>query len=412
MEKTNIQELITKWSNTAELGSMSIENLSEDLKENMAILMEAQDNIKVMNEGMSTTSIGELGASAAYKPISLALMRRTFPALFAQNCVGIQAMNTPVGLAYVLRVIYGESSGVNGPEAAWDQVPIYSGFSGSTSGTSATYSTSGAGTGASTSEAEAWKIGTDFPQLKLILESVAITAKSRKLAASFSLEAAEDISAMQNIDIQREIVRVLQYEIIAEMDREIIGKLKTTAVTGTGGAAAKQLDLNATSGTSFVDGRWSQEQISSIVTSIVHQSNTIAVTTRRGAGNFAIVSPAVATALQAARPNFCGNDPKVNPTQAGVAEIGTINSTIKVFRDQYASGDYALVGYKGEGQNDAGVILSPYIMNAMNTATDYRDFSPVIGVRSRYAVTDSLLGAGRYYRLVQYSNLSKIIAGY
>lgn len=418
-EKLEIQKLVDKWSNTEKLGEFSIASLDEDLKQSMAVLLENTITQKPVLPSLSeasfansTTSVGELGSDAAYKPISLALMRRTMPVVFAQKTVGFQPMRTPVGLAYALRVIYSNIDGSNGPEAAWDQVPIYSGFTGSTSGASGIYTTSASGTGVTTDVGEAWAIGTDYPQLKVILEQVAIIAKSRKLAASFSLETAQDISAMHNIDIQRELTRVLQAEIIAEMDREIIAKLRATAVTGTGGAAAKVLDLNATSGTSFVDGRYSQEQISSLVTSIIHQANVIATSTRRGAGNFAVVSGAIATVLQAARPSFQGVKAKVNPTRAGVAEIGTLNGDITIYRDQYATDDYALVGYKGEGQNDCGLIISPYLMNAVNTGQDPNTFAPRIGVMSRYAITDSLLGSGRYYRLNIYKNLSKIIAGY
>ena len=421
LEKIEIQKLVEKWSNTEKLGDFSIASLDENLKESMAQLLEnvvSQKSVtRQINEASfanSTASVGELGSTAAYKPISLALMRRTMPVVFAQKAVGFQPMRTPVGLAYALRVIYNHLDGTNGPEAAWDQVPIYSGFTGSTSGASATYSSAAdTGTGVETSVGEAWSIGTDYPQLKVVLEQVAIIAKTRKLAASFSLETAQDISAMHNIDIQRELIRVLQAEVIAEMDREIIAKLKTTAVTGTGGAPAKVLDLNATSGTpGYVDGRWSQEQISSLVTSIIHQANVIAISTRRGAGNFAIVSAGVATALQAARPSFQGVTTKVNPTRAGVAEIGTLNGDITIYRDQYATDEYALVGYKGEGQNDCGIILSPYLMNVVNTGQDPNTFAPRIGVMSRYAITDSLLGSGRYYRLINYHNMNKVVAGY
>jgi hypothetical protein len=419
LEKIEIQKLVEKWSNTEKLGDFSIASLDENLKESMAQLLEnvvSQKSVtRQINEASfanSTASVGELGSTAAYKPISLALMRRTMPVVFAQKAVGFQPMRTPVGLAYALRVIYNHLNGTNGPEAAWDQVPIYSGFTGTTSGASATYSASAAGTGVDTSVGEAWSIGTDYPQLKVVLEQVAIIAKTRKLAASFSLETAQDISAMHNIDIQRELIRVLQAEVIAEMDREIIAKLRTTAVTGTGGAPAKVLDLNATSGASYVDGRWSQEQISSLVTSIIHQANVIAISTRRGAGNFAVVSSGVATALQAARPSFQGVTAKVNPTRAGVAEIGTLNGDITIYRDQYATDEYALVGYKGEGQNDCGIILSPYLMNVVNTGQDPNTFAPRIGVMSRYAITDSLLGSGRYYRLINYHNMNKVVAGY
>lgn len=418
MDKKNIHELVAKWSNKEEVGGLSVENLSEEMKEQMAVCLENVDSQKAVaiNEDFtnSTTGIGELGSTAAYKPISLALFRRTLPYLFAQKTIGLQSMSTPVGLAYALRVIYAHKDGVNGPEAAWDQVPVYSGFTGSTSGFSATYSISGAGTGVDTSVAEAWKIGTDYPQLKLILQSLAIAAKTRKLGASFSLESAQDIQAMHNIDIQREIVKVLQYEIIAEMDRELLSKLKVTACTASGGEAAGILDLGATSGTSYVDGRWSQEKISALVTAIIHQSNKIAITTRRGRGNFVIVSPAIATVLGSARPSFQGNNVSVDQINTSVAEIGTLNNTIKVYLDQYATDDYFLVGYKGPDNNDCGIILSPYVQNAMSTAVDPNDFSPRIGVMSRYALTDSLLGAGRYYRYTRCLNLSGsgIIAGY
>jgi len=420
--KYNIAEVMKKWSDSEELGRLSIGDLSEDLQENMATLLENQESVDfngddVLNEANfsnSTNSITQLGQDSAYKPIALALVRRTFPALFANKVVGVQAMSTPVGLAYALRIIYADRSNNNvGPEAAWDQVPTYSGFTGSTSGTSATYSTSGSGTGVNTSAGENWQIGTDYPQLKLQLEQVAIVAKTRKLAASFSLEAAQDIRAMHNLDIEREIVNVLQYEIIAELDRELISKLKTTAVTGTGGAAAVQLDMNQTqsSATSYIDGRYSQEQLASMVTSIIHQANVIATSTRRGAGNFVVVSPTVSTALQSVRPAFSGNDASVNATQAGVAQIGTLNGNITVYRDQYATDDYALVGYKGPGQNDCGVIYSPYISGVMNRTIAQEDFSPRIGVMSRYAITDSLLGSGRYYRLMTFANMSKVVSG-
>jgi hypothetical protein len=213
---------------------------------------------------------------------------------------------------------------------------------------------------------------------------------------------------MHNLDVEREIVNVLQYEVIAELDRELIYKLKATAVDTTkGGYAAATLDM----ATSAVDGRWSQEKIASLVTSIVHQSNVISWKTRRGSGNFVVVSPSVATALQAARPAFTGLSTNVAGQMPGVSMIGTINNMITVYLDQYATSDYALVGYKGPGTSDAGVIYSPYIMGVMNRAVAQENFSPRIGVMSRYAITDSLLGAGRYYRLINFSNMNSVIAG-
>jgi hypothetical protein len=94
-----------------------------------------------------------------------------------------------------------------------------------------------------------------------------------------------------------------------------------------------------------------------------------------------------------------------------MAAIGKLNGTLEVYRDQYAHTDYALVGYKGPGISDAGIIFSPYIMGLTNRAISPNDFTPRVGVMSRYAVVSNLLGAGRYYRLIPFYNVNKLIAG-
>ena len=419
-EKYDVKELVKKWSNTEKYKGMSVENLPEAQQETMSILLENHDTLNLDKEMLaesqfanSISSISQLDHGSVYKPLTMALVRRTFPALFAQKIVPVQAMNFPVGIAFALRVLYQDiSNGNTGVEMAWDNIQAYSGFSGSTSGTSGTYSTSGSGTGVYTSAAEAWQIGSTYPQAKIKLDQTAIVAKTRKLAASWSLESSQDISALHQIDIDRLVLETLQYEVLAELDRELIAKIKTTAVTGTGGEAAKQFDLTTTavSNSSYIDGRWSQEQISQIVTSIIHQSNKISKSTRRGRGNFAVVSSAVATALQSARPMFTGIDTNVTGPNPSVAEIGTLNGDIKIYLDQYATDDYSCVGYNGNTVQDGGVIYSPYLWS-VNRAIAQEDFSPRIGVMDRYALTDSLLGSGRYYRLNTYSNMSKVVPG-
>ena len=94
-----------------------------------------------------------------------------------------------------------------------------------------------------------------------------------------------------------------------------------------------------------------------------------------------------------------------------MTDIGTINGNITVYHDTYhaTTSDSALVGYKGSGISDAGLIYSPYIMGLMNRAIDPEDFSPRVGVMSRYAMTDNLLGAGRYYRRLEVNNLNTLI---
>ena len=439
--------LIKKWEQAE--GKMSVKDIKDRyVKENLSTLLENQERKdfngqEVLGESsQGSINYGSLGGFSSgetasdswiFRPIALALVRRTFPDLFAHKVVGVQAMSTPVGLAYALRVIYDDG---NGNEAAWDKVPEYGGYTGSKFGSSGTlqgafnnqsadsgvYDTSG--TGVATSAGEAWTIDNtcntaesavdgcgDWPQLKMRIDQLAITAKTRKLAASFSLEAAQDVKAMHGIDIEREMVQFLQYEVTAELDREIITRMKTAAVnTANGGESIGAIDLTGGASSVGIDGRWSGEKYMNIISAIVYQANKIAVSTRRGPGNFVIVSPAIATALQAAGHQFVAYNQNVNATQV-MAALGKLNGTMDVYRDQYARAEYALVGYKGPGISDTGIIFSPYIMGLTNRAISPADFTPRVGVMSRYAITDTLLGSGRYYRLIPFFNVNKLIPG-
>ena len=446
--------LIKKWESAE--GKMSIKDIKDRyVKENLATLLENQERKdfngqEVLTEAtQGAMNYGNLGGytdgaaasdSWIFRPIALALVRRTFPDLFANKVVGVQAMSTPVGLAYAMRVLYDDD---NGNEASWDKVPEYAGYTGSQRGTSGdlegafnntsadtgVYDTSA--TGVATSAGEAWLLpdnrtyaatstsgtttisdsSTAWPQLKMRIDQLAITAATRKLAASFSLEAAQDVKAMHGIDIEREMVQFLQYEITAELDREIIARMKTAAVnTDNGGEVISAIDLTGGVNSTGIDGRWSGEKYMNIISAIIYQQNKIAVTTRRGPGNFVIVSPAIATALQATGHTFVNYNQNVNPTQV-MAAIGKLNGTMEVYRDQYARAEYALIGYKGNGISDCGIIFSPYIMGLTNRAIHPADFTPRIGVMSRYAITDTLLGSGRYYRLIPFYNVNKLIPG-
>ena len=458
------QMLVEKWSKAP--GQLSIADIKDQyVKDNISVLLQNQQTKNIEQElfvenafatGTGTVSVagnpaGNIPAGGAgngvFAPISMALVRRTFPALFANKVVGVQAMSTPIGLAYAIRYFYRENPQEPGltsgyKEVGWDNVPEYSGFTGSNANHS---NPDWADTAATTSaekmfgeaaegwnDAEEWNLGrpwdknpadTDvktYPQISFQIDRQPIVAKARKLGASFSLESAMDVKAMHDIEVERELINMIQYEIVAEQDREILGRMiQASQRTGRaqtsdsdkpnlwvewGGAKATEFDLAQS------DGRWSQEKYATIITAIVDKANEIAMKTRRGAGNFVVVSPRVASALQAAGPQFCRNTSFVDATTV-FPEIGSINETIKVYRDQYAQSDYALVGYKGPGISDAGIIYSPYVTGLTSRAVDPQDFSPRVGVMSRYAITDTLLGSGRYYRLIKFNNLDKLIYG-
>lgn len=428
-DKNYKMKCLAKWMNKP--GKLSVASIpNEELRTNLAVLLENQENYnpEMLNEdSTSTSNFGSNGGDGArWSPISLALVRRSYYEAFAHKVVGFQAMTGPVGLAYALRKIYdipgmpGSSTfsgGSDAYEAAFRALNTYSGYTGSnaqsayaSSAVDGWYNFSSSatagkfGTGAVLSAAEAWKVGTTMPQLRLFMDKVAIEAKTRKLAASFSLEAAQDLKAMQNLDIEREMLEILSVEIPGERDREIIGRMIQAALNSDNGGAATVATLSADTS----DGRWSQEKFANITNAIVKLSNDIATLTLRGAGNFVIVSPRVATALQSSGPQFTAISVDVNASTT-VAEIGKINNNIIVYRDNLAPVDYALVGYKGSTISDTGIIVSDYITSLTNRAVRPDDFGVNIGVMSRYAITDSLLGSGRYYRILKILNLDKVI---
>lgn len=343
-----------------------------------------------------------------FAPIAMALVRRVFPQLFANNFVGVQPLNGPVGLAYALRFLYNDPFSKEAVEAAWKAVPEYSGFSGSTQGTKGMRDQ---GTATDTQIAEPWKVAgegeKEMPSIGIMFSRQAIVAKSRKLAASFSVESIQDIQKMQNINIITEMLDFLQREMALELDRETINKCRKIARKVT----FERGKVNYAGEDDAWNGRWSQERFSTLVTQLINLNNDIHTATRIAAGNACVVSPRVATILQSMNVVFTRNTSEVNAT-AATPEIGTLNGSIKVYRDSFAGDvgqDYALFGYKGSGNSDCGIIYCPYVTGLVNQAKDPNDFSQRIGIMSRYAFAENMLGAENYYRLAVIEGLGEVL---
>lgn len=426
-------QILEKWMNAK--GKLSVASIADPyLRRNAAILLEnlskkenyiAESAPNLYEADITTTNYGSnAGDGARFQPIAMALLRRTYTDYFAHKCVGFQTMQGPVGLVYALRKVYdipgvpGSSSYLGGSdayEAGFRALNEYSGYTGSSAGsalstaTSAIYDFSNSatagrfGTGATTSAAELWKIGSTMPQLRLFHDKKAVEAKTRKLAASFSLETAQDLRSMHNIDVEREMLEVLAREIPAERDREVIGRMMQAALNPTlGGAAAITFDVSGT------DGRWSQEKIANLINAVVKIAGDIATYTMVGAANFCICSPRVAAAFAAAGGQFTSYSSDVNIATT-VSEVGKINGTITVYRDALAPTDYCLLGYKGPSTQDTGIVVCDYITMLTNKAIRPDDFGVNIGCLSRYDIIDSLLGSGRYYRVIKVNNLDRVM---
>lgn len=352
--------------------------------------------------------------------VIIPVTRRIFGNLAMHETAGVQPMNQSIGMAFALRNQYGANGkggyASQGTELGYNLIDsAFTGASGNnyTGSLSGTYWDSYAGSngyvnsvsgfndgqGAKLGQSEWWNIGEDMPMVQFSLEKQVIEAKSRKLGAQWSLELEEDMRNMHGLDTKEEMINIASYEIEAEIDRQILTEQVKAA-----------LNANNVSTWSPVsaDGRHQLERISTLYTHLLDKSNQIAVTTRRGAANFAIASPRVCSILQRysdGSGDAAGKKTNVNTSNIGINRVGTIDGSIKLLRDTLAGGEYILLGYKGPTPYDAGIIYCPYIPLQLMEAKGQENFTPRIGVRTRYGMLDHMFGAGNYYHFVRITGL-------
>ena len=227
----------------------------------------------------------------------------------------------------------------------------------------------------------------------------AVEAKSRKLSARWTFEAAQDAQAQQGIDVEAEIMAALAQEITAEIDQEIIGSLKTLA-----GTAQLTYDQAAVSGTATFVG----DEHAALAVQINRVANTIAQRTRRGAGNWAVVSPTALTILQSATTSaFARSTEGTFEAPTNTKFVGTLNGAMRIYANAYATDDGVLVGYKGASEADAAAFYCPYIpLMSSGVVLDPATFEPVVGFLTRYGYVEltntasSLGNAADYVGLV------------
>lgn len=363
------------------------------------------------------TSSGTPSGIARYKQIAIPMVRRIFPELLAHKLVGVQPMPGPVGLAYAVRFrATGRADGLGyapGQELGYN-------YANSTY-TSATTASNGYSTlqgeqlseitGAFGAPNALPADGEQTPEVGMTIEQKEIVARTRKLKARWSIEVEQDLSAMHNIDFEEEIMDLMAYEIAQEIDRELVGRIINAAKAG-GQLSWSYGTVGVPSSGSALgtaDGRWQQEKFRTLYTTILNAAEEIGRSTRMGPGNWCIVSPRVAVALQSL-PDFQFAPVKgsIDALKFGVAEVGTLGNGIKVYRDTFAytspsntSGDdFVVVGYKGGKESETGVIYCPYIPVMFQKAIGQESFSPRAGVMTRYGIVDQLFGSQLFYRYI------------
>ena len=378
-------------------------------------------------QAQESAQINEVAANVTgthvdnWDPVLISLVRRATPALLAFDLVGVQPMTGPTGLIFAMKSAYTTQ---NGTEALFDEANTE--FSGVAAGTAndSTNPFEGdssdadsvddytPGPGMTTAQAEALgNTGSAFAEMAFSIDKTTVTAKSRALKAQYTIELAQDLKAVHGLSAETELANILSTEILAEMNREIIRNINVKSVTSTV-AADGQLDIPATADNG--GGRWLIERIKGMVFAMEKEANIIATSTRRGKGNWAIVSHGVAAALNAAGMMDTGlglsGPANFDSDATGSLFAGTMTGGMKVYIDPYASVDYFTIGYKGANPYDAGMFYCPYVPLSMMKTIGENDFQPKIGFKTRYGLADNPFvtagaGANVYYRKRQIMNL-------
>ena len=399
-----------------------LENTERNMKEDStgvslsSLLMETPTN--AAGTLGFTSSAAAAGPVAGYDPVLISLVRRAMPNLIAYDIAGVQPMTGPTGLIFAMRSKYNAMSGGTSVEAFYNEADTD--FSGTGTHSGGLDGTTGQTTGTALQTAAAEALGStggSFGEMAFSIEKVAVEAKSRALKAEYTTELAQDLKAVHGLDAETELANILQSEILAEINREVVRTIYSTAVAGatnTATAGTFDLDIDA-------NGRWSVEKFKGLMFQIEREANQIAKDTRRGKGNIVICSSDVASALQMAgvldyTPALNANVLNVDDT--GNTFAGVLNGRFRVYIDPYATGNYLVVGYKGASSFDAGLFYCPYVPLQMVRAIGQDTFQPKIGFKTRYGMvanpfaqgTTQGLGAltantNRYYRRLRVVNL-------
>ena len=356
--------------------------LMEGLKGNKRTAMNVilENTRKYLKENASTGSTAS-GNIATLNRVILPVIRRVMPTVIANELVGVQPMTGPVGQIHTLRVRYANSLTDNSLAAT----SVTAGQEALSPFTIATaYSTVPAGAGTATGYTgnnTATMEGNGGKQISVQILKQAVEAKTRKLQARWTFEAAQDAQAMHGIDVEAEIMAALAQEITAEIDQEILLSLSALAAT------EYTYNQATVSGTATFVG----DEHAALAVLINRVANLIAQRTRRGAANWAVVSSAALTVLQSATTSaFARTTEGTFEAPTNTKFVGTLNGAMRVFVNSYAPDTQpVLVGYKGTSEADAAAFYCPYIpLMSSGVVLDPTTFEPVVSFMTRYGFVE------------------------
>ena len=382
------QLLNGRWAETKQA---LLEGLQGTKKSVMDVTLE--NTRKYLSES-ATAGATSAGNVATLNRVILPVIRRVMPTVIANELVGVQPMTGPVGQIHTLRVRYADSyDNVSAGEEALSPFKIATSYSGT--------GRDPLGKASSTASLE----GQAGRKMSIQILKQTVEAKTRKLSARWTFEAAQDAQAQQGIDIEAEIMAALAQEITAEIDQEILASLAALA-----GTATQTYDQSAVSGTATYVG----DEHAALAVQINRVANLIAQRTRRGAGNWAVVSPLALTILQSATTSaFARTTEGTFEAPTNTKFVGTLNNAMKVYVNSYANDDTpVLIGYKGASESDAAAYYCPYIpLMSSGVVLDPSTFEPCVSFLTRYGYTELANAASSLGNAADYLGKVAITSG-
>jgi hypothetical protein len=343
--------------------------LENTLKDSARLAMSSPQQL-FENASSGATSTGNI---AMLNRVILPVLRRVMPGVIANELVGVQPMDGPVGQIYTLKVNYAQGNiagsvagdEVFAPRHIRDLAVAYSGNENASSPAAA--------------ETIALE-GVPGNAVNIEVVKEVVLAKSRRLSARWTIEAQQDANAMVGIDIESELMAAIAQQITLDIDQEILRRLRSLPPTPT---AQNTYDQGGVSGQATFVG----DEFAALAIMINKEANDIATRTRKAPGNWIVVSPTALTILQSARSSAFARTTEGDlegPTNTKL--VGTLNSALKVYCDTYATSSTSiLVGWKGDSEVEAGCYYCPYVpLTSTPVMWDPQTYEPNVGFMTRY----------------------------
>ena len=233
----------------------------------------------------------------------------------------------------------------------------------------------------------------NIPEIDIKVDSIAITAVTKKLKAKWTPELGQDLNAYHNLDAEVELTSILSEQIALEIDREILSDLVNGATAGTfywsrnPGLFVNRLtgaEVGANTTAPDFTGTVS-EWYETLIETINDVSAQIHRKTLRGGANFCVVSPEIANILEFTAGFRANVTADADKGDIGAVKVGSLNRKFDVIVDPYFPRNAVLVGRKGSSFLESGYVYAPYVpLQTTPTIFGPEDFVPRKGVMTRY----------------------------